>query len=99
MTSTDREIDSDSAEKMEQLIETVKTIVSDPEVCAEEAFYAALVMESSEMDDIYRSEDRFRQRREDGTVNRNGEDHRLRSRSMRGGGFLCRAGDGIFRDG
>jgi hypothetical protein len=35
------------------LLETVKGIVSDPDVSIEEAFYASLLMESSELDDIY----------------------------------------------
>jgi len=38
---------------IEDLLETVKAIVSDPEVTVEEAFYASLLMESSEMEEVY----------------------------------------------
>ena len=38
---------------IEDLLETVKSIVSDPTVTVDEAFYASLLMESSEMEEIY----------------------------------------------
>jgi rubrerythrin len=38
---------------IEDLLETVKSLVVDPEISIEEAFYAALLMESSELDEIY----------------------------------------------
>ena len=38
---------------IEDLLETVKAIVSDPEVTVDEAFYASLLMESSEMEEVY----------------------------------------------
>jgi len=38
---------------IEDLLETVKSIVSDPTVTVEEAFYASLLMESSEMEEVY----------------------------------------------
>lgn len=41
--------------KIEELLETVKAIATDPEVSIEEAFYAALLMESSELDEVYES--------------------------------------------
>jgi hypothetical protein len=48
------DIGFDTIEHVEQLLETVKGIVSDPDVSVEEGFYAALLMESSEMDDVYK---------------------------------------------
>jgi hypothetical protein len=50
---TDLGIDGEAADHIEQLLETVKGIVSDPGVSAEEAFYASLLMEFSEMEDLY----------------------------------------------
>jgi len=44
--------DASTAEHVEQLLETMKGIAEDPEVTIDEAFYA-LLMESSEMDDVY----------------------------------------------
>ena len=38
---------------IEDLLETVKGIASDPEVSVEEAFYASLIMESSELEEVY----------------------------------------------
>jgi len=38
---------------IEDLFETVKAIVSDPGVTVDEAFYASLLMESSEMEEVY----------------------------------------------
>src|SRR5690348_16898986 len=38
---------------IEDLLETVKSLVASPEISIEEAFYAALLMESSELDEIY----------------------------------------------
>lgn len=49
----DVDIDFKAAQQIEELLETVKGIVSDPEVSVNEAFYASLLMESSEMEDIY----------------------------------------------
>lgn len=40
---------------IEELLETVKGIATDPEVSIEEAFYASLLMESSELDEVYES--------------------------------------------
>ena len=53
MADVDLEADLKMAEHVEQLLETVKGIVADPDVSVEEAFYAALIMETSEMDDAY----------------------------------------------
>jgi hypothetical protein len=47
------ELDVEVADHVEQLLETTKGIVSDPEVSIDEAFYASLLMESSELDEIY----------------------------------------------
>lgn len=47
------EINAKTTEKIDDLLETVKGIVTDPEVSVDEAFYAALLMESSELDDVY----------------------------------------------
>jgi hypothetical protein len=49
----DFETDPDTMEHLDELLETVKGILTDPEVTIEEAFYASLVMESSELDAIY----------------------------------------------
>ena len=49
----DVDLDASTAEHVEQLLETVKGIAEDPEVTVDEAFYASLLMESSEMDDVY----------------------------------------------
>jgi hypothetical protein len=49
----DFEVDPDSVEPLDELLETVKDILMDPEVTIDEAFYAALLMESSELDEIY----------------------------------------------
>jgi hypothetical protein len=40
---------------IELLLETVKGLATDPEISIEEAFYASLLIESSEMDDVYQS--------------------------------------------
>ena len=47
------DIDFSTVDHVEQLLETVKGIISDIEVSVDEAFYAALLMESSELDDVY----------------------------------------------
>jgi hypothetical protein len=49
----DLNIDSKTADHVDQLLETVKGIATDPEVSIDEAFYASLLMESSEMDEVY----------------------------------------------
>jgi len=49
------DIDQESIERIEQLLETVKSIVSDPEVTVDEAFYASLVLETSELDEVYQT--------------------------------------------
>jgi hypothetical protein len=49
----DADIDVNTIEHVEQLLETVKGIVSEVDVSVEEAFYAALLMESSEIEDVY----------------------------------------------
>ncbi len=47
------DVDFRTIGRVEELLETVKGIVSDPEVSINEAFYASLLMESSELEDIY----------------------------------------------
>ena len=49
----DVDFDSKTVEHVEQLLDTVKGIASDPEVSIDEAFYASLLMESSELEDVY----------------------------------------------
>ena len=49
----DVDLDPETANNVEQLLETVKGIATDPEVSVDEAFYASLLMESSEMDEVY----------------------------------------------
>lgn len=50
---SDVDIDHRGIEKIEELLETVKSIVTDPEVTIDEAFYASLVLETSELDEVY----------------------------------------------
>jgi hypothetical protein len=47
------DVDSTAANHVEELLDMVKDIVSDPDGTVDEAFYAALLVESSEMDDVY----------------------------------------------
>ena len=49
----DINLEPKTAEHVEQLLDTVKGIAMDPEVTIDEAFYASLLMESSEMEDVY----------------------------------------------
>src|SRR6516225_1778322 len=49
----DIEPGADSTHNIEDLLETVKSICADPEITVEEAFYASLLMESSELEEIY----------------------------------------------
>jgi hypothetical protein len=49
----DVELGGTTTHNIEDLLETVKSIVADPTVTVEEAFYASLIMESCELDDIY----------------------------------------------
>ncbi len=49
----DIDMDADTVERIDDLLDTAKDIVSDPEVTTDEAFYASLLMESSELEDIY----------------------------------------------
>ena len=51
--TVDDDLEGKTAEHVEQLLDTVKSIVSDPEVTIDEAFYASLLMESSEIDEVY----------------------------------------------
>ena len=46
-------LDAKTAEHIEGLLDTVKGIATDPEVSIDEAFYASLLMESSELEDVY----------------------------------------------
>ncbi len=50
---SDVEAAAEETAKVEDLLETVKGIVSDPEITVEEAFYASLLIESSELEAIY----------------------------------------------
>lgn len=49
----DAGIEFTTVEHVDDLLDTVKGIVNDPDVTADEAFYASLLMESSEMDEVY----------------------------------------------
>ena len=49
----DAGLDLKTAEHVEDLIDTVKGIVNDPDVSVDEAFYAALMVETSELEEIY----------------------------------------------
>jgi hypothetical protein len=47
------DVDPKAAQNVDDLLETVKSIVNDPDVTVDEAFYGALLMESSELEDVY----------------------------------------------
>lgn len=47
------DVDITTADRVDQLLDMMKAIVSDPEVTVDEAFYASLLMESSELDEAY----------------------------------------------
>jgi hypothetical protein len=49
----DVSIDPKVAEQVGQLLDTVKGLTTDPEVSIQEAFYASLLIESSELDETY----------------------------------------------
>jgi len=49
----DTDMDCEMAEHVEELLETVKGMVNDPDLTVDESFFAALLMESSELDDAY----------------------------------------------
>ncbi len=49
----DVDIDLKTTDHVDQLLETVKGIVSIPDISIDEAFYASLLMESSELEDVY----------------------------------------------
>ena len=49
----DVDVDPKAIEHIDELLETVQNIVKDREVSIDEAFYASLLMESSEMDEAY----------------------------------------------
>jgi hypothetical protein len=49
----DVDINANTMSDIEQLLDTVKGIVTDPDVSVHEAFYAALLMEASELEDVY----------------------------------------------
>lgn len=51
--TTGADVDFSTAEHIDQLLDSVKEIVNDPEVTVDEAFYASLLIESSELDDVY----------------------------------------------
>jgi hypothetical protein len=42
-------VDAKAVEHVEQLLDTVKGIISEPDISVEEAFYGALLIESSEL--------------------------------------------------
>jgi len=46
-------VDSKTADHVEELLETVQGLAADPDVTINEAFYASLLMESSEMEEAY----------------------------------------------
>ena len=50
---SDIDLDGEVVDHIEQLLETVKGIVSHPKVTIDEAFFASLLMESSELDESY----------------------------------------------
>lgn len=46
-------VDAGTAARIDELLDTVKSIVEDPNVTVDDAFYASLLIESSELDDSY----------------------------------------------
>jgi hypothetical protein len=53
LTVAEFEMDPDVVQYVDELLETLKGIFTDPAVTIDEAFYASLLMESSELDEIY----------------------------------------------
>jgi hypothetical protein len=49
----DFNLDPDTVQHLDEVFETAKGILTDPEVTVDEAFYASLLMESAELDEIY----------------------------------------------
>jgi hypothetical protein len=47
------EVEVDVADHIEQLLEMARSIVKEPDVTIDDAFYASLLMESTEIDEIY----------------------------------------------
>jgi len=47
------DLDLETPSHVEQLLDMVQGIVNDPDVTVDQAFYASLLMESSEMDEVY----------------------------------------------
>jgi hypothetical protein len=50
---TDVDIDREVIRRIEDVLDIVRDIATDPELSIDEAFYAAFLVESSEMDDFY----------------------------------------------
>jgi tRNA isopentenyl-2-thiomethyl-A-37 hydroxylase MiaE len=50
---TNIELDPNAVQDIEDVLETVKNVVTDSNVTVDEAFFAALLIESTEMDKIY----------------------------------------------
>ena len=47
------DLDAGTTEHVEELLDTVKGITNDPDLTIDEAFYASLLMESSELEEVY----------------------------------------------
>jgi hypothetical protein len=50
---SDVDVDPKTTEHLEDLLDTVKGVANDPDLTVDEAFYASLLMESSELEDAY----------------------------------------------
>ena len=50
---SDIDVESGAAEHVDELLDTVKSICNDPDVSVDEAFYASLLVEASELEGIY----------------------------------------------
>jgi hypothetical protein len=46
-------IDPSAAERIESLVRTVRSVANSPDLTISEAFYASLLVEASELDDVY----------------------------------------------
>jgi hypothetical protein len=49
----DDPVEAGTAARIDDLLETIATIIADPGATAADAFYAALLIESSELDDVF----------------------------------------------
>jgi hypothetical protein len=49
----EEDINADASKNIEELLEVVKSVATDPDVSMDEALYASLLIESSELESVY----------------------------------------------